>query len=46
MQFEHPGAVLELVFLMELRVVAGTRLPHLPQDFRASVGERHRKAQA
>ena len=33
LEFEHPGTMFELVFLMELRVVAAARLPHLPEDF-------------
>jgi hypothetical protein len=46
LQFEHPGTVSQLVFLMQLRIVAGAGLPHFPKDFSASADERHRKAQA
>jgi integrase len=39
LEFEHPGAVAELVFLMQLRVVTGARLPHLPQDFEPALAQ-------
>jgi integrase len=39
LEFEHPGAVFKLVFLMQLRVVTGARLPHLPQDFQPALAQ-------
>jgi hypothetical protein len=41
LEFEHPGPVSELVFLVQLRVVAGAGLPHFPQDFQPALGRVH-----
>jgi hypothetical protein len=38
-EFDHPGAMLDLMFLMQLRVVAGPGLPHLPEDFEPALAQ-------
>jgi hypothetical protein len=42
-QFQDPGAVLNLVLLMQAGIVPGAGLPHFPKDFDAS-WPRYRKA--
>ena len=39
LKFENPGAVSDLVFHVELGVVRGARLPHLPDDFQPALTE-------
>jgi hypothetical protein len=39
LELEHPGAVGDLVFEVELAVVGGVGLPHLPDDFQPALAE-------
>ena len=38
-QFQDPGTVLNLVLLMQVGIVAGAGLPHLPKDFEPALAQ-------
>jgi hypothetical protein len=38
-QFQDPGAMLNLVLLMQAGIVAGAGLPHFPKDFEPALAQ-------